>query len=56
MFHGINLCGAESNTKLPEQHRVHPSHAYCNKLYAISALLSSQTLEADTYDLDDYPH
>ena len=25
MFRGINLCGAESNTELPEQHRAHLS-------------------------------
>lgn len=23
MFRGINLCGAEDNTKFPEQHRTH---------------------------------
>ncbi len=25
MFRGINLCGAENNAKLPEQHRAHLS-------------------------------
>ena len=28
MFRGINLCGAEVNTKFSEQHRTHLLHSY----------------------------
>lgn len=28
MFRGINLCGAEVNTKFSEQHRTHLLHCY----------------------------
>ncbi len=28
MFRGINLCGAEINAKLPEQHRTNPFFAF----------------------------
>ena len=28
MFRGINLCGAEVNTKFSEQHRTHLSHSH----------------------------
>lgn len=34
MFRGINLCGAEANTKFSEQHRTHLLHCYIRYILA----------------------
>ena len=39
MFRGINLCGAEVNTKLSEQHRTHLLYNYINFIVASSSLV-----------------
>lgn len=41
MFRGINLCGAEVNTKLPEQHR---THLYYNILFCFYLAVKSANL------------
>ncbi len=35
MFRGINLCGAEVNTKSSEQHRTHLLHSYIEFIVTI---------------------
>lgn len=39
MFRGINLCGAEVNTKLSEQHRTHLLYNHINFIVASSSLV-----------------
>ena len=39
MFRGINLCGAEVNTKFSEQHRTHLLHSYIVLIVTSSSLV-----------------
>ena len=39
MFRGINLCGAEVNTKFSEQHRTHLLHSHISFLVTSSSLV-----------------
>ena len=45
MFCGINLCGAEVNTKFSEQHRTHLSLHNESFFIAKSLLIVNQTVE-----------
>lgn len=39
MFRGINLCGAEVNTKLSEQHRTHLLYSHINFIVTRSSFV-----------------